>query len=78
MIKFLRVRKLSELKITGVFLRKAVQRKKCYMVVSDMMKNLYTLLLMLTPIKEVHAFQKFVSVSITFVAINNEKILKKD
>ena len=32
---------------------------------------------MLTFIKKVHAFQKFMSVSITFVAINNEEILMK-
>ena len=43
-----------------------------------MMKKLYFLLLILTPIKKVHAFQKFVSVLITFVAINYEEMLKKD
>ena len=43
-----------------------------------MMKKLYSLLLILTPIKKVHAFQKFMSVLITFVAINNEKMLKKE
>ena len=43
-----------------------------------MMKKLYSLLLILTPIKKVHAFQKFMSVLITFVAINYEEILKKD
>ena len=42
-----------------------------------MMKKLYFLLLILTPIKKVHAFQKFVSVLI-FVAINYEEMLKKD
>ena len=42
------------------------------------MKNLYSLLLILTPIKKVHAFQKFMSVLITFVAINYEEIVKKD
>ena len=40
------------------------------------MKKLYFLLLILTPIKK--AFQKFVSVLITFVAINYEEMLKKD
>ena len=48
------------------------------MAVCDMMKKLYSLLLILTPIKKVHAFQKFMSVLITFVAINYEEILKKD
>ena len=43
-----------------------------------MMKKLYHLLLTLPPIKTVHAFQKFISVSITFVAINHEEMLKKD
>ena len=42
-----------------------------------MMKKLYSLLLILTPIK-VHAFQKFMSVLITSVAINYEEMLKKD
>ena len=43
-----------------------------------MMKNSYFLLLILTPIKKVHAFQKFVSVLITFAAINYEEMPKKD
>ena len=43
-----------------------------------MMKKLYSLLLILTPFKKVHAFQKFMSVLITFVAINYEEMLKKD
>ena len=43
-----------------------------------MMKKLYSLLLILTPIKKVHAFQKFMSVLITFVVINYEEMLKKD
>ena len=43
-----------------------------------MMKKLYSLLLVLTPIKKVHAFQKFMSVLTTFVAINYEEMLKKD
>ena len=43
-----------------------------------MMKKLYSLLLILTPIKKVHVFQKFMSVLITSVAINYEEILKKD
>ena len=42
------------------------------------MKKLYSLLLILTPIKKVHAFQKFMLVLITFVAINYEEMLKKD
>ena len=37
MIKFLRVRKLSKFKITGVSLRKTVQRKTATWLVSDMM-----------------------------------------
>ena len=49
------------------------------MSVFDMMKKLYSLLLILTPIKKVlHAFQKFVSVLIIFVAMNYEEMLKKD
>ena len=48
------------------------------MAFSDMMKKLYSLLLILTPIKKVHAFQKFMSVLITFVVINYEEMLKKD
>ena len=43
-----------------------------------MMRKLYSLLFILTPIIKVHAFQKFLSVLITFVAINYEEILKKD
>ena len=43
-----------------------------------MMKNMYSVLLILTPIKNVHAFWKFMSVLITFVAINYEEMLKKD
>ena len=46
------------------------------MAVSDMMKKFY-FMFTLTPIKKVHAFQKFMFVLITFVAINNE-MLKKD
>ena len=42
------------------------------------MKKLHPLLLILTPIKKVHFVQKFMSVLITFVAINNEESLKKD
>ena len=41
------------------------------------MKNLYSLLLILTPTKKVHAFKKFMSVLITFVAINYAEMLKK-
>ena len=48
------------------------------MAVSDMMKKLYSLLLILTPIKKVHTSQKFSSVLITFVGINYEEMLKKD
>ena len=43
-----------------------------------MMKKLYSLLLILTPTKKVHAFQKSMTVLITFVAINYEEMLKKD
>ena len=43
-----------------------------------MMKKLYSLSVILTPIKRVHAFQNFMSLLITFVAINYEEILKKD
>ena len=45
---------------------------------SAMMKKLYSFLLLLTPIKKAHDFQKFMSVLITFVAINYEEMLKKD
>ena len=38
-----------------------------------MTKRLYSLLLILTPIKIVHAFHKFMSVSITFAEINHEE-----
>ena len=61
----------------SVFKRSSTQ-KNCHRAVSDMMKKLYSLLLILTPIKKVHAFQKFMSVLITFVAINYEEMLKKD
>ena len=43
-----------------------------------MTKKLYSLLLILTPIKNVHAFQKFTSVLTTIVATNYEEILKKE
>ena len=43
-----------------------------------MMKKLYSLLLILTPVTKVHAFQKFMSVLITFVVRNYEEMLKKD
>ena len=43
-----------------------------------MMKKLYFLLLILTPIKKFHAFQKFMSVLITFVAIYYEEMLMKE
>ena len=43
-----------------------------------MTRKLYSLLLILTLIKKVHAFQKFMSVLITFVAINYEEMMKKD
>ena len=42
------------------------------------MKKLHSLLLTLTPMKKVNAFQKFMLVSITFVAINHEEMVKKD
>ena len=43
-----------------------------------MMKKFYSLSLILAPIKQVHAFQKLMSVLITFVAINYVEMLKKD
>ena len=43
-----------------------------------MMKKLYSLLLIMTPIKKVYAFQKLMSVLMTFVGINYEEMLKKD
>ena len=57
---------------------KSNAQKNCHAAVSDMMKKLYSLFLILTPIEKVHAFQKFMSVLITFVAINYEEKLKKD
>ena len=48
------------------------------MAVYDMMKKLYSLLLILISIKNVHAFWKFMPVLITLVAINNEEMLLKD
>ena len=42
------------------------------------MKKLYSSLLILTPIKKVHGFKKFMSVSITSVAMNNEEMVMKD
>ena len=48
------------------------------MAVSDMMKKLYPLLFILTPIKKVHTFQKFMLVLTAIVAINYEEMLKKD
>ena len=49
--RFLGVRKLSEFKITGLFLRYIVEEKKCQMTVSDITKKLYSLLFTFTPIK---------------------------
>ena len=43
-----------------------------------MMNKLYFLLLILTPIKKVHAFHKYVSVLIAFVAISYHKMPQKD
>ena len=40
------------------------------------MKELYSLLLIFTPIKKVPVFQKLMSFSITFLAINKEDIMK--
>ena len=51
-------------------------KKNCHIDVSDM-KKLHPLLLILTPIKKVHFVQKFMSVLITFVAINNEESLRR-
>ena len=47
------------------------------MVVSGMIKKLYSVLLLFTPIKKVHVFQKFVGVN-NILAINNEKMIMKD
>ena len=47
------------------------------MTVSDV-KRLDSLLLRVAPIIKVHVFWKFMSLLITFVAINNEETLKKD
>ena len=42
------------------------------------MEKLYSLLLIVTPIKKVHAFQKFMSLLMAIVAINYKEMLKKD
>ena len=68
---------MNEFRITGVYSRQAVQRKTDT-AICDMMKKLYSLLLILALINKVHAFQKFMSVLITFAAINYEEMLKKD
>ena len=60
------------------YIREKQCRENCHTAVSDMMKKLYSLLLILTTIKKVNVFQKFMSVSITFVAVNHEEMLKKD
>ena len=76
-MKFLTVRKLSEFKITGVF-GKSSAEKNCDTAIYEMMEKLYPLFLILSPIIKVLAFQIFILVSITFVAINHEEMLKKD
>ena len=48
------------------------------MAVSYMIKKLYSLLLILTPVRKVNVFQKCMSVLRTFVPINYEEMLKKD
>ena len=48
------------------------------MKVFDTMKKLYSFLFILTLIKKVYTFQKFMSVLITFAAINTEEMLKMD
>ena len=53
-IKFSRVRKLSEFKITGVY---SSAEKYWHTAVSDMLKKLYSVLLISTPIKRFHVFQ---------------------
>ena len=53
-------------------------KKNWHTAICDMMKKLYSLLLILALINKVHAFQKFMSVLITFAAINYEEMLKKD
>ena len=64
--RLLGVRKLSEFKITGVFLRYIVEEKKCQMTVSDKAKKLYSLLLIFTPSKNDNVFQKFMLVLIKY------------
>ena len=48
------------------------------MAVSDMMKKLYSVLLILISVKKVNPFWKFMPVLITFEAINNEEMLLRD
>lgn len=43
-----------------------------------MMKKLFSLLFIFTLVKKIHIFLKFMSVLITFVAINSEEILMND
>ena len=42
------------------------------------MKKLHPLLLILTPIKNVNVFQKFMPLLITFIAIDNEETQAKE
>ena len=42
------------------------------------MKKLFSLLFIFTLVKKIHIFLKFMSVLITFVAINSEEILMND
>ena len=52
--------------------------KNCQITTSDMMKKLFSLLFIFPLVKKIHIFLKFMSVLITFVAINSEEILMND
>ena len=79
MIKFLRVRKLNEFRITGVYSRKAMHRKTSTRQFLIWWKScICYCLYILTPIKKVHAFQKAMPVLIAFVPMHYEEMLKKD
>ena len=76
--KVLEIKEVKWIQDNWSIFEKSITQKNCHTAVCDMMKKLYSLLLILTPIKKVHAFQKFMPMLITFVAINYEEMLKKD
>ena len=73
----MRLRKLNEFKITGVYSRKAVHRETATRQFLYDEKVVF-LIAYIATIKKVHAFHKFVSVLIAFVAINYKEMPQKD